>query len=186
MSSFKVGDKVVCIETDKQACWVNRIEFGAVYFVIEVFEGLGSHMVRVDGGQSVYAKRFKLYEDKEMEQTAEQIRKEILRMDARIEEAKKDIEEAEKKRESLIGQLREKGFLLYGKEGASLCGTPLSVEDVRVGDHLILTGTSRNYLIREGNIVSVEVNDKSSLPFYVRCLSTCEADWVRLEDVKRA
>ena len=121
-----------------------------------------------------------------MKETAEQLREEILRIDTLIEKSKKDIEEAEKKRESLIEQLRERGFLLYEKDSAGHCVTSFSVDDVRVGDHLILAGNSRNYLIRQGRIVTVEVNDKSDLPFGVRCLSTGNRDWVKLEDVKRA
>ena len=123
---------------------------------------------------------------KEMKETAEQIREEIIRIDALIEKSKKDIEEVEKKRESLIEQLREKGFLLYEKDSAGQCVTSFSVDDVHAGDHLILAGNSRNYLIQQGRIVSVEVNDKSGLPFGVRCLSTGKRDWVKLEDVKRA
>ena len=121
-----------------------------------------------------------------MKETAEQIREEIIRIDALIEKSKKDIEEVEKKRESLIEQLREKGFLLYEKDSAGQCVQSFSVEDVRVGDHLILAGNSCNYFIRQGSIVSVEASDKSGLPFHVRCLSTGQRDWVKLEDVKRA
>lgn len=121
-----------------------------------------------------------------MKEAAEQLREEILRTGALIEKAKKDIEEAENKRESLIEQLREKGFLLYEKDSAGQCVTSFSVDDVHVGDHLILTGNSYSYLIQQGHMVSVEVNDKSDLPFVVRCLSTGKRDWVKLEDVKRA
>ena len=121
-----------------------------------------------------------------MKETAEQIREEIIRIDALIEKSKKDIEEVEKKRESLIEQLREKGFLLYEKDIAGQCVQSFSVEDVRVGDHLILAGNSCNYFIRQGRIVSVEASDKSGLPFHVRCLSTGQRDCVKLEDVKRA
>ena len=121
-----------------------------------------------------------------MKETAEQIREDIILIDTLIEKSKKDIEEAEKKRESLVEQLREKGFLLYEKGSECHRSTTLSVEDVHVGDHLILAGNSRSYLIRQGRIVSVEVNDKSDLPFGVRCLSTGNRDWVKLEDVKRA
>ena len=100
---------------------------------------------------------------KKYEKSAEHIREEILSIDYLIEKSKKDIEEAENKRESLVEQLREKGFLLYEKGSECHSSTTLSVEDVHVGDHLILAGNSRNYLIRQGRIVSVEVNDKSGL-----------------------
>ena len=123
---------------------------------------------------------------KKYEKSAEHIREEILSIDYLIEKSKKDIEEAENKRESLVEQLREKGFLLYEKGSECHRSTTLSVEDVHVGDHLILAENSRNDLIRQGRTVSVEVNDKSGLPFYVRCLSTGETDWVSLKDVKRA
>ena len=123
---------------------------------------------------------------KKYEKSAEHIREEILSIDYLIEKSKKDIEEAENKRESLVEQLREKGFLLYEKGSECHRSTTLSVEDVHVGDHLILAGNSRSYLIRQGCIVSVEDNDKSDLPFVVRCLSTSIRDWVKLEDVKRA
>ena len=186
MSNFKVGDKVICIEKDEQVAWENRIEFGAVYSVNEVFEGISGQMVYVGNGRKVYSRRFKLYEEKEMEQPAEQIREEIFHIDTLIEKSKKDIEEAEKKRDSLIEQLREKGFLLYEKEGVCRSARVLSVEDVHVGDFLILTGNSYNSLIQQGRVVSVEVNDKSGIPLSVRCLSTATRDWVRLEDVKLA
>lgn len=121
-----------------------------------------------------------------MKETAEQIREEIIRIDALIEKSKKDIEEVEKKRESLIEQLREKGFLLYGKEGMRRYVPPLSIEDVHVGDKLILTWWSYNGIIRYDSVVVVGDNDKSEIPLFVRCIKSGKRDWVELENVKRA
>ena len=200
MSKFKVGDKVVCKRSTGEVH--NYLIPDAVYTVT----GTISNLIHIEGQPSEHCLErikqgfassevwkqcwevgwFQLYSGIDMKETAEQIREEIIRIDALIEKSKKDIEEVEKKRESLIEQLREKGFLLYEKDSAGQCVTSFSVDDVHVGDHLILAGNSRNHLIQQGRIVSVEVNDKSSLPFCVRCLSTGKRDWVKLEDVKRA
>ena len=56
--------------------------------------------------------RFELYEEKEKEMNVEQLRDEVVRIDKRIEEANKDIENAQKERESLVEKIREKGFEL--------------------------------------------------------------------------
>ena len=200
MSKFKIGDKVVgkLYNGDVHRYLIPN----AVYTVTRVT----SNFIDIEGEPSEYCLErikqgfasdkdwkqswegdwFKLYVKESMVGTAEHIREEILRINTLIEKSKKDIEEAEKKRESFVEQLREKGFLLYEKDSAGQCVTSFSVDDVHVGDHLILTGNSRNYFIQQGRIVSVEVNDKSGIPFHVRCLSTGQRDWVKLEDVKRA
>ena len=188
MSYFEVGDTVERVDPFGGA---SLVKVGDIVKVIETDTLENEDYVRVTNsgnGESHWlsCKRFKLVARKSMEKSAEQIREEILRIDTLIEKSKKDIEEAEKKRESFVEQLREKGFLFYEKEGAFRCAPTLSVEDVHVGDHLILTKDSYNYLIRQGSIVSVEVNDTSGLPFCVRCLSTGKRDWVKLENVKRA
>ena len=200
MSKFKVGDKVVCKRSTGEVH--DYLIPDAVYTVT----GTISDLIHIEGQPSEHCLEcikqgfasyegwkqcwevgwFQLYSVIDMKETAEQIREDIILIDTLIEKSKKDIEEAEKKRESLVEQLREKGFLLYEKGSECHRSTTLSVEDVHVGDHLILAGNSRNDLIRQGRIVSVEVNDKSDLPFGVRCLSTGNRDWVKLEDVKRA
>lgn len=63
--------------------------------------------------------RFELYEEKEKEMNVEQLRDEVVRIDKRIEEAKKDIENAEKERRVLVENLREKGFELTQNEDSS-------------------------------------------------------------------
>ena len=200
MSKFKVGDKVVCKRSTGEVHIYLNPE--AVYTVT----GTTSNLINIEGQPSELCLErikqgfvsdkgwkqrwevswFELYKEGDMADAAEQIREEIIRIDTLIEKSKKDIEEAEKKREYFVEQLREKGFLLYEKDSAGQCVTSFSVDDVHVGDHLILAGNSRDYLIQQGRVVSVEVNDKSGLPFGVRCLSTGMRDWVKLEDVKRA
>ena len=200
MSKFKVGDKVVCKRSTGEVH--DYLIPDAVYTVT----GTISDLIHIEGQPSEHCLErikqgfasyegwkqcwevgwFQLYSVIDMKETAEQIREDIILIDTLIEKSKKDIEEAEKKRESLVEQLREKGFLLYEKDSAGQCVTPLSVDDVHAGDRLILTKDSHNFRIQQGCIVSVEVNDKSGIPFGVRCLSTGMRDWVKLEDVKRA
>lgn len=186
MNNFKVGSKVIVVKKiDRNP--EQKYEIGSVGVVIESKQGEEQGYVYFfnEHVEEVYWVEVVPYEKGSAEQSAEQIREEILRIDTLIEKSKKDIEDAEKKRGSLIEQLREKGFLLYEKEGVCRCAPTLSVEDVHVGDHLILTKDSHNFRIQQGCIVSVEVNDKSGLPFRVCCLSTGNRDWVALEDVKR-
>ena len=121
---------------------------------------------------------------KKYEKSAEHIREEILSIDYLIEKSKNDIEEAEKKREALIEQLREKGFLLNEKVALRVAPA-LSVEDVRVGEPLILTENSLNDFIPAGSAVVVELNDKGEIPFKVRSLATGKTDWIELKYVKR-
>ena len=113
MSKFKVGDKVVRV--DSGGGWEEEIPVGHCYTVLNVEEYFINVLTRHDNGW-LLSTRFELYEEKgtemTIEMTAEQIRNEILRIDTRIEEAKKDIESAEKERNSLVEKLREKGFEL--------------------------------------------------------------------------
>lgn len=186
MSKFKVGDAVIVVKKIREDT-PRQYGVGSIGVVTESKQDCSWGRAYFNGYvEDVYWDDVVIYTKKETERTAEQLREEILRTGTLIEKSKKDIEEAENKREALIEQLREKGFLLYEKDSVGHCVTSFSVDDVHVGDHLILAGNSRNYLIRQGRIVSVEVNDKSDLPFKVRCLSTGNRDWVKPEDVKRA
>ena len=112
---FNVGDKV--IRVDYEGGWSREIEVGQCYTILQK-EGRYVNVLTSDedGNGWLLDIRFELYEEKETEMAltstmnAEQIRDEILRIDARIGEAKKDIENAEKERNSLVEKLREKGF----------------------------------------------------------------------------
>ena len=108
MSKFKVRDEIVCEHRT---------------------DGVNNYLVP----NTIYTENWlKLVARKSMKKSAEHIREEILSIDYLIEKSKNDIEEAEKKREALIEQLREKGFLLNEKVALRVAPT-LSVEDVRVG-----------------------------------------------------
>ena len=115
MTKFKVGDKVR----------VTKCLHGHGFDIDEVVEIIHHNISHNDyecenNTDSWFLRdtEFELYEEKETEMaltnemTAEQIRNEILHIDVRIEEAKKDIENAENERNSLVGKLREKGFEL--------------------------------------------------------------------------
>lgn len=103
---FKIGDTVICIKSDTSSPGITE---GNLYTILKLdsvpHDALGI-IVENDYGdrQFYYAHRFiKFYQiEKETEMNAEQIRDEILRIDVRIEEAKKDIENAENKRNSLV------------------------------------------------------------------------------------
>lgn len=200
MSKFKIGDKVVgkLYNGDVHRYLIPN----AVYTVT----GVTPNFIDIEGEPSEYCLErikqgfasdkdwkqswkvdwFELYVKESMVDTAEHIREEILRINTLIEKSKKDIEEAEKKRESLVEQLREKGFLLCEKEGACRCAPTLSTEDVHVGDKLILTRFSCNSVIPQGSVVFVELVYKSDPPLLLCYLLNGKRDWVKLEDVKRA
>ena len=112
MSKFKVGDKV--IRVDYEGGWSEEIIVGQCYTVLQKENNYVNVLTSdEDGNGWLLGIRFELYEEKEnKEMTAEKIRNEILRIDVRIEEAKKDIENAENEREALVEKLREKGFEL--------------------------------------------------------------------------
>ena len=111
MSKFKIGDKVVVVNADSIYDNYFNGDIGTVV-AYDLNPETAGYVQRKDGFvMNVYWTEIKhLEENKEM--TAEQIRDEILRIDARIEEAKKDIENAQNERNSLVEKLREKGFEL--------------------------------------------------------------------------
>lgn len=175
MSKFKIGDKIVCIETDSETLTANDITYGKEYLV-QGTDGDGVDIISdTDDIQYVYNFRFKLVEEKEMEQTAEQIRNEILRIDTRIEEAKKDIENAENERNSLVEKLREKGF--------ELTGEALPYQRPTVGDRVRVVDVSDR--MEDEDIVIgyefvIECDDKSRLPFMDK-----QMNWFREQSVRK-
>lgn len=185
MNNFKVGSKVIVVKKiDRNP--EQKYEIGSVgdEIVCEHHtEGVNNYLVP----NTIYTENWlKLVARKSMKKSAEHIREEILRIDTLIEKSKKNIEEAEKKRESFVEQLREKGFLLYEKDIVDHGNPDLSIEDIHVGDTLILTGRSYNSIISCDSVVVVRYNDKLGIPLFVRCVESGETDWVKLEDVKRA
>lgn len=180
MSKFKIGDKIVCIETDSETLTANDITYGKEYLV-QGTDGDGVDIISdTDDIQYVYNFRFKLAEEKEMEQTAEQIRNEILRIDTRIEEAKKDIENAENERISLVEKLREKGFVMTEPDNNSST-------DIEVGDQVVITGYSEphhdySYVGFKG---TVNANDHTDRPYRVYLDITDDSHWFAKSEVKK-
>ena len=188
MTKFKVGDKVR----------VTKCLHGHGFDIDEVVEIINHNISRKDyeceNNTDYWFLRdteFELYEEKETEMaltnemTAEQIRNEILRIDVRIEEAKKDIENAENERNSLVEKLREKGFELSGKMqvrdgGYNVC----TVDNVKEGDILILTEESWNNDIPSGSQVRVIKNDFSDIPLKIKTPDGLYEDWTKIDTVK--
>lgn len=109
MAKFKIGDKVVVVDELS----TNGDYYNGDVGIITKFDTPASKACFVeretDGlSMNVYFSEIEHLREKEM--NAEQIRDEILRIDVRIEEAEKDIENAENERNSLVEKLREKGF----------------------------------------------------------------------------
>ncbi len=171
MIKFKIGDKIV---VTKCICG-HDFDIGEIVVIAEVCttdylcidnSGEGWHLIDTE---------FEIYEEKEMEQTAEQIRNEILRIDARIEEAKKDIENAQNERNSLVGKLREKGF--------ELTGEALPYQRPTVGDRVRVVDVSDR--MEDEDIVIgyefvIERDDKSHLPFMDK-----QMNWFREQSVRK-
>lgn len=172
MSKFEVGDKVTPKQLDGQ--YHPWITLGGVYTVINILN-YGLIDITEDFKRSCHRPNswntgwsedwFKLYEEKETEMAltstmnAEQIRDEILRIDAHIEEAKKDIENAQNERNSLVEKLREKGFELGGT----------SNQYIKLGDRVEITGWSKerhekSHIGRKGIIEKI---DNTDIPFKV-------------------
>lgn len=178
MRKFKVGDKIVCIETNTEELRANDLKHGKLYFVTDR-NSLGVY-VSDNSENCTYACdfRFKLAEEKDMEQTAEQIRDEILRIDARIEEAKKDIENADKERTALVEKLREKGFEIVGSNPAILPGDLVRIIGTQSPRH------SENHVGKKGVVEKV---DDSDVPYKVILSGSDEASntWFNSDQVQK-
>ena len=176
MNKFKVGDKLVGVELEDKYgtlalhCWLVP---NKVYTVSDVKRSLVFIRTALNEPLRWWAEEwFKLADEqilsnafdkaveevgetfvakslieKEIEMTAEQIRNEILRIDVRIEEAKKDIENAETERSVLVEKLREKGF--------SLTMNPQPIVRYSKGDKLIVVGNTTLHRFPNGTVVTV-------------------------------
>ena len=195
MNKFKVGDKVTPIALQQEGIHPYLVE-GNVYTVVRVefdlldIVGTPPAGVADRGALNHWCydwnyEHFKLVEENEG-MTAEQIHEEILRMDSRIEEAKKDIENAEKERSVLVEKLREKGFQLFNAAPAEIGVTPVpcTVDNVKEGDILVLVNESWNSEIPVGSEVVVRINDKSDVPLKVETLDGKYDDWTEIDTVK--
>ena len=156
MSKFKIGDKVILVnDKDLDA---NLLKVGNTY---TVYNSTGDFLMLTDGTfkEGCYAYRVIKIKEENKEMTAEQIHDEILRIDARIEEANKDIENAQNERNSLVEKLREKGFELGGT----------SNQYIKIGDRVEITGWSKerhekSHIRRKGIIEKI---DNTHIPFKV-------------------
>lgn len=185
MSKFKVGDKVVRV--DSEGGWEKEIPVGHCYTVLNEEDGF-INVLSHDGNGWLFDIRFELYEEKEKEMvltssmTAEQIRDEILRIDTRIEEAKKDIENAEKERDSLVEKLREKGFVLAARTSTN----NNSSQKLTVGDVVRITSYNKEY--HDCNCIDQTAEvfkvDNSARPYYVRTESD-DYFWCTPEEVEK-
>lgn len=139
MSKFKVGDNVVGVERAvrdevKPHQWLVKDKIYKIHLVDGNLVYVQTQQNEPIGWWS--EDWFKLYEGKETEMAltsnmnAKQIRNEILRIRVRIEEAKKDIENAEKERDSLVEKLREKGFELTHHAPTNSHSQKLAVGDI--------------------------------------------------------
>lgn len=95
--------------------------------------------------------------EKETQMTAEQIREEIIRIDARIEEAKKDIENANVERNSLVDNLREKGFEMV-KKTTQLSDRPF----LEIGENYVINDKNSSTWMETGVKVTCIDIDPSS------------------------
>jgi hypothetical protein len=201
---FKVGDKVIRVDPYGGA---DEIKLGAVYKLDDVDEYGYVYIYNknnewldqcrfVHAGQQTLENAFdkaveqvgatvvaKSLIEKETQMTAEQLREEIIRIDTRIEEAKKDIENAQTERSSLVEKLREKGFEMVTSRTADGGYAEVTVDNVKAGDVLIMVAGSWNADIDEGDQVVVVANDKSGIPFKVKSTTTGREDWAKSDTV---
>lgn len=181
MSEFKIGEKVLLVDT--RVLYPRHVREGGIYSVLKVN---GDFITLTDDAKSfsecVYAHRLYkivlLDKEKEMEQTAEQIREEILRTDSRIEEAKKDIENADKERTALVEKLREKGFEIVGSNPAILPGDLVRIIGTQSPRH------SENHVGKKGVVEKV---DDSDVPYKVILSGSDEASntWFNSDQVQK-
>ena len=197
MSKFKIGDKVIPVKIDDrfhlglyegETYLVDNIKAPCLIDIVGNFRGFSPSQA---WGCNWSEEWFELADEQLIEKgnkemTAEQIRNEILRIDVRIVEAKKDIENAETERSVLVEKLREKGLQLFNAATAEIGVTPVpcTVDNVKEGDILVLVNESWNSEILVGSEVVVRINDKSDIPLKVETLDGKYDDWTKIDTVK--
>ena len=128
----------------------------------------------------------KLTEKGNKEMTAEQIRDEIIRIDVRIQEAKKGIENAQNERNSLVEKLREKGFEMVTSRATAEGYAKPTQHNVELGDALILTSASLNGILSDGTEVhaaEIDYEEGTTIAFYVKD-EFGASDWAYTDHVK--
>lgn len=182
MTKFKVGDKVVgkMLPNDKGVLYLHTyLTQNKVYNIERVEAGLV--VLTADDGVSSYWSEdwFKLYDENGEEMTAERIREDILHIEKRIEEAKKDIASMEQEKNALIEKLKEKGFEMIGQKPPSTT--------LKVGDRVVITGCSEWYHERdftgyEGTLKRVDNSDR---PYEVYLDRTRLTHWFTKNECKK-
>lgn len=167
MSKFKVGDKVIPVKIDDrfhlglyegETYLVDNVKAPCLIDIVGNFRGFSPSPA---WGCNWSEEWFELADEQLIEKgnkemTAEQIRNEILRIDVRIEEAKKDIENAQNERNSLVEKLREKGFELTHSDSENGIHEEMNF---KVGDQVRVIGETHGHYFSIGEIVKVtEVN----------------------------
>lgn len=172
MSKFKVGDKVIPVKIDGRIHkWLRE---GTLYLIKNIQEGGLIDIVELsddqpslaDGrGDSWSEDWFQLYEENGKEMTAERIREDILHIEKRIEEAKKDIASMEQEKNVLIEKLKEKGFVLV----ETLVVVQEVTDDViKLGDKVrIVNEDYHDYDCTQQTAVVFEIDD-SNRPYRVQ------------------
>lgn len=185
MSKFKIGDKVVVVNADSIYDNYFNGDIGTVV-AYDLNPETAGYVQRKDGFvMNVYWTEIKhLEENKEM--TAEQIRDEILRIDARIEEAKKDIENAEKERNFLVEKLREKGFEIVLTQ--PILKDIISLDEVVIGETYIVTnnfGEAEDRFVGKRSIVREIDYNADTLFVYINAEDGSGNDWMHYKDLAK-
>lgn len=176
---FKNGDTAVCV--CEQAHKIGLLTLGKEYEVLNADE----HFVTVkdDEGQleRYNHERFVFKSNKKvvMEQTAERIREDILHIEKRIEEAKKDIASMKEEKNVLLQKLKDKGFEMIGQKPSSTT--------LEVGDRVVITGYSKghhncDYTGYEGTLKRI---DDSYRPYEVYLYHTGRTHWFTKDECEK-
>lgn len=182
MSKFKVGDKVIPVKIDGVIHkWLRE---GTLYLIKNIPEGDLVDIVELSSDQTTLADGrgdswsedwFELYEENGKEMTAERIREDILHIEKRIEEAKKDITSMEQEKNVLIEKLKKKGFILLSDNQSAQAYVRPSVGDlVRV----IRVDEDYDEGIYLGYEFVIKRDDGSGLPYMDDCYN-----WFREDSV---
>ena len=189
MNKFKVGDKVTPVKIDDR--FHHGLYEGETYLVdnakapglIDIVGNFRGFAPSPAWGSKWPEEWFELADEQLIEKgnkemTAEQIRNEILRIDVRIEEAKKDIENADKERTALVEKLREKGFEIVGSNPAILPGDLVRIIGTQSPRH------SENHVGKKGVVEKV---DDSDVPYKVILSGSDEASntWFNSDQVQK-
>lgn len=122
---FKVGDVVVCTETDRDVLESNLLGQGQSYIVngiVEYDEFEGNFLLKVQNietQKTTYAYEYRFNQKKETSLTAESLRNSILSLQQERVSLQDQIEQNIAQEKALVEQLKEMGFSLVEQEPPS-------------------------------------------------------------------